>query len=170
MNKRKIKYIIIHCTAGPLMQSTANIQQYWRNSLGWKSPGYHKLIGASESEQLQPFELPTNGVKGFNSDAIHISYKGGDSKGTDTRTPYQKEEILVAIKEAYDYCNSFMTPEEVAAIRILGHRDFSRDLNKDGKISPNEYEKTCPCFNAEEEYAWITGHQSLAKYGQAVKQ
>ena len=36
---------------------------------------------------------------------------------------------------------------------IQGHRDFSPDLNKDGKITPNEWMKACPCFDAKTEYA-----------------
>ena len=36
---------------------------------------------------------------------------------------------------------------------IQGHRDFSPDLNKDGKITPNEWIKLCPCFDAKTEYA-----------------
>jgi N-acetylmuramoyl-L-alanine amidase len=34
----------------------------------------------------------------------------------------------------------------------MGHRDTSPDLNKDGKITPNEYIKSCPCFDAITEY------------------
>lgn len=165
---RKIKYIVIHCTAGPLHQKTKDIQAYWR-SLGWKTDGYHRLIGASEVEQLVPFEKPSNGVKGFNSDIINICYKGGDSKGTDTRTEYQKEQLLDSIRIALEWCAQHHTAEELAGIRILGHRDFSRDLNRDGKITKEEWEKTCPCFDAEKEYAWITGAGALSNFGKAVK-
>jgi hypothetical protein len=30
---------------------------------------------------------------------------------------------------------------------VLGHRDFSPDLNGDGLITPNEWMKACPCFD-----------------------
>lgn len=165
---RKIKYIVIHCTAGPITQTTKSIQSYWR-SLGWKTDGYHRLTGESTTEQLVPFDTPSNGVKGFNSDIINICYKGGDSKGTDTRTEFQKEELLESIRLALEWCAQDHTPEELAAIRILGHRDFSRDLNHDGKISKNEWEKTCPCFDAESEYEWIVGHDALQDIGKSIK-
>jgi len=165
---RKIKYIVIHCTAGPLKQETVNIQSYWR-SLGWKTDGYHRLIGESKTEQLVPFENPSNGVKGFNSEIINICYKGGDSKGTDTRTAFQKEEILDSIRLALEWCAKTHTPQEMSAIRILGHRDFSKDLNGDGKITKNEWEKTCPCFDAEPEYAWIVGDIARKNIGKAIK-
>ncbi|MEG1573307.1 MAG: N-acetylmuramoyl-L-alanine amidase, partial [Bacteroidales bacterium] len=35
---------------------------------------------------------------------------------------------------------------------IQGHRDFSPDLNENGKIEPNEFVKECPCFDAQNEY------------------
>ena len=35
---------------------------------------------------------------------------------------------------------------------VLGHRDLSPDLNKDGKITSNEWVKICPCFSVTEEY------------------
>lgn len=165
---RKISYIVIHCTAGPLKQKTENIQSGWR-ALGWKVDGYNILIGENKTEQLVPFERPSNGVKGFNSSIINICYKGGDSKGTDTRTGYQKQQILDSIQKALLWCAQHHTPEELAAIRIVGHRDFSRDLNRDGKISKNEWEKTCPCFDAECEYAWIVGHEALKNIGKAIK-
>lgn len=166
---RKIKFIVIHCTAGPIKQTTKSIQEYWRNALGWKVDGYHRLTGEDETEQLVPFEKPSNGVKGFNSEIINICYKGGDSKGTDTRTDYQKEELLNSIRLAYEWCAKHHTDEELAAIRIVGHRDFSRDLNKDGKISKDEWEKTCPCFEAEQEYSWIVGKQALTTIGKSIK-
>jgi N-acetylmuramoyl-L-alanine amidase len=39
--------------------------------------------------------------------------------------------------------------------QIKGHRDFSPDLNKDGKITSNEWIKQCPCFDAMVEYKTI---------------
>lgn len=165
---RKIKFIVIHCTAGSINQLTSHIQAGWR-SRGWNTDGYHRLIGANQVEQLVPFEKPSNGVKGFNSGLINICYKGGDSKGTDTRTDYQKEQILDSIRLALEWAAETHDPIELSQIRIVGHRDFSRDLNLDGKITPNEWEKTCPCFDAEKEYYWITGHEALKYNGQSIK-
>jgi N-acetylmuramoyl-L-alanine amidase len=36
--------------------------------------------------------------------------------------------------------------------KVCGHRDLSPDLNRDGKITPNEWTKACPCFDVREEY------------------
>jgi N-acetylmuramoyl-L-alanine amidase len=63
--------------------------------------------------------------------------------GKDTRTSEQKaalERVLKLLKVQFPQA------------KIRGHRDFSPDKNRDGKITPNEYVKLCPCFNAEIEY------------------
>ena len=38
---------------------------------------------------------------------------------------------------------------------IQGHRDFSPDLNGNGRIEKSEWIKLCPCFDAKEEYATL---------------
>lgn len=132
---RVINYITIHCTATSQNAKVESIQNYWKNTLKWKSPGYHILIEADGTRHyLQPFDLPTNGVKGFNQNSIHISYIGG--LNGDDRTEAQKASILIAIKEAMEYAKTKPI--------IQGHRDF-----------PN-VTKLCPQFNAKEEYSWIT--------------
>jgi N-acetylmuramoyl-L-alanine amidase len=71
--KRKIDLIVIHCTATPHNTTVASIQNHWKNTLKWKSPGYHFLIdqfGAIHG--LQPLDLPSNGVRGFNSNSSMI--------------------------------------------------------------------------------------------------
>lgn len=133
--KRRIDYIVIHCTATPKNTTVASIQNYWRNVLKWKSPGYHFLIDQSGViHSLQHLDLPTNGVKGFNSNSIHISYIGGQH--ADDRTPAQRESILKAIREAQAYS----LPNKPI---IQGHRDF-----------PN-VAKACPQFHAKVEYAQL---------------
>ena len=134
---RDIKYIAVHCTAGPATQTTKAIKDYWKNNLGWKSVGYHYLINADgKIEQLAQESEITNGVAGFNSVAVHISYKGGvdaTNKPKDTRTPQQKESILKLLKE--------LRKRYPKAI-IQGHKDFGA-------------KKACPSFEAKKEYSNI---------------
>lgn len=135
--KRKIDFIVIHCTATSQDAKVSSIQRYWKDVLKWKSSGYHILIEADGTRNyLQPFERPANGVRGFNQNSIHISYIGGiDSKGKaiDNRTEAQKKSILTAIKEAVEWSDN-------DKVIIQGHRDF-----------PN-VRKDCPSFNAKNEY------------------
>lgn len=143
---RVITHIVLHCTAGSAQQKTSDIINYWKTKLGWNRYGYHYLISADGSiENITPIEQPSNGVKGHNANSIHVCYKGGWD-GTDTRTPAQKrsmDAILRTLKAKFP------------AAQIVGHRDFSPDLNGDGKITPDEWVKLCPCFDAKSEYSYL---------------
>lgn len=124
---REVKYIVIHCTATPQNTTIQSIQNHWRNVLGWKSPGYHYIYTAKGKEvQLQDISKPTNGVKGYNANSIHLSYIGG--KLTDDRTEAQK----VAMKNrVIELLKQFPDAE------VLGHCDFT------GVV------KSCPNFNVK---------------------
>jgi N-acetylmuramoyl-L-alanine amidase len=137
---RPIKYIAIHCTATPQTATVASIQRYWKDSLGWSSPGYHFLIEPNgNTHQLLDFNGVANGVKGFNKESVHISYIGGVNKnGTpvDNRTDAQKKAILECINCIIDWSDN-------KCLIIQGHRDF-----------PN-VKKACPSFDAKAEYRGI---------------
>lgn len=135
--KRKIKYIVIHCTATDQNATVQSIQNYWRKDLGWRNPGYHRLIDAEGLiHNLFPFDRVSNGVRGYNRDSIHISYIGG--KKFDDRNERQKDAIIMAIQCALDYALPHIPI-------IQGHRDFG-------------VPKTCPRFDAKEEYLWLRGN------------
>lgn len=138
---REIKHIVVHCTAGPQDQKTTDIKAFWANKLGWKSYGYHYIINKNGViEQLTDVKYPTNGVKGFNSNSIHICYKGGQ-QGKDNRTHEQKASMLRLINTL---------KKQFPNADVKGHRDFSPDLNGDGKITSNEWIKLCPCFDVKQ--------------------
>ena len=132
---REIKYIAVHCTATPQTATVSSIQNYWKNVLKWKMPGYHFIIKPNgEVVQLLEIEKVSNGVKGFNSVSINISYIGGvdsQNKPIDNRTEAQKKALLDLLKKLKK-----QFPKAV----IQGHRDFP------------EVKKACPSFNAKEEY------------------
>ena len=128
---RSIKYIVLHCTATAQNAKISAILDYWKNTLGWKSPGYHYIIEADgKVTNLQPIEKLSNGVAGHNSYSINISYIGGiDNRGRaiDNRTPEQKASM---IKLVFELLQKFPNA------KVQGHRDFP-GVNK-----------ACPCFNA----------------------
>lgn len=146
---RIIKYIAVHCTAGSQHTTIKELQQEFKRK-GWKSPGYHHVVAADGTiTQLLSEEKPSNGVKGYNSVLINVAYIGGidaEGKPTDNRTAEQKTALRTLLK--------LLHGKYPAAI-IQGHRDFSPDLNHDGRITPGEYIKACPCFDAKAEYADI---------------
>lgn len=116
---RTINNIVLHCTATPQTATVASIQRYWKETLKWKSPGYHHIILPDGTiVDLLPIEKPSNGVAGHNSDSIHISYIGGIGKygkAVDNRT---KQQVAAQIKLLIKYKSMF------PKAKILGHRDF----------------------------------------------
>lgn len=92
----------------------------------------------------------SNGVQGYNSTSINISYVGGiDGQGRarDNRTEAQKvalKELLTRLKTKYPNAH------------IMGHRDI---WGKDSR----KWKKMCPCFDAEKEYEYLDNIK-LGKY------
>ena len=142
---RDILYLTLHCTATPQSATVASIQRYWREVLKWKAPGYHQCITPDGSVALlAKDELICNGVAGFNRNSLHVSYIGGvdeDGKPLDNRTGAQKTALL-SVLQAW--------VQKYPDAKIMGHRDFSRDLNRDGIIQPSEWAKACPSFDVKE--------------------
>lgn len=132
---RQINYLVVHCTATPQNTKIESIKNYWKNVLKWKGTGYHFIIEANgKIHNITPVELIANGVSGYNSNSIHISYIGGvDNKNNpvDNRTLAQKQSLIYQLQWL-----KRMFPKA----KIQGHRDF-----------PN-VKKACPCFNAITEY------------------
>lgn len=146
---REIKYIAVHCTASSQHTTIKELQQEFRRK-GWKNPGYHYVVTADGAiTQLLDEEKVSNGVKGFNSVSINVAYIGGvdtTGKPIDNRTDEQKASLRSLLK---------LLHKKYPTAVIQGHRDFSPDLNHDGRITSNEYIKACPCFDAKTEYANI---------------
>lgn len=136
---RPITHIVLHCTASPQTQTVDEILAYWKRPVaqggnGWAVPGYHIMIPPNgASRRLVPDEQPSNGVKGHNLHALHVSYIGGvDAHGhpLDNRTPAQiAEQIRIIRRWLAQYPNAV----------VLGHRDFPGVT------------KACPSFDAR---AW----------------
>lgn len=146
---RKINRIFVHCTGSQSKATVNDIQQQFK-ILGWNNPGYHYLITASGDVHclLDPEKI-ANGVRGYNTNSIHVAYIGGltaSGKAADTRTGEQCIALRKLLRELH--------LKYVDAV-ILGHRDISPDLNKNGKIDSTEFIKMCPCFDAMKEYADI---------------
>lgn len=144
---RNIKYIAVHCTASHQSMTIEGLKQEFKRK-GWVNPGYHYVVSPDgKITQLLDEDKVSNGVKGYNSETINVAYIGGidiNGKPIDNRTEEQKQSLRSLLKLLH-----VKYPTAV----IQGHRDFSPDLNKDGKITSNEWMKACPCFNAKEEYA-----------------
>ena len=120
---RKIKEIIIHCSATREGRdyTVADID-HWHRERGFFCIGYHFVIYRDGSIHVgRSVEEVGAHCKGHNTVSIGVCYIGGlskDGKPKDTRTPQQKEEY----------------PEAT----VHGHNEFSN--------------KACPCFDVKEEF------------------
>lgn len=145
---RAITDIVIHCTATRAgVPVTVAMIDRWHKKRGWAGIGYHYVVGLDGSvARGRPEETAGSHVKGHNRHSIGVVYVGGLDKNytpTDTRTQAQKESLLALL---------FSLKEKYPNAQIRGHRDFSKDLNGNGKIEPFEWMKVCPCFDAKKEY------------------
>ena len=145
---RKITKIVVHCTATKEgVDINADTIDKWHKKRGWNGIGYHYVIKLNGDIELgRPDSKIGAHVKGYNYNSIGVVYVGGLSKDMspkDTRTEEQKESLICLLEEL-----KLKYPQA----EIMGHRDLSKDLDGDGVISPFEWTKVCPCFDAKEEY------------------
>lgn len=150
--KREIKGIVLHCSATKEykpynVKEIESMHKRVFKEIGGCHCGYHFIIYLDGTIiQTKAIQFIGQHVAGFNEYTVGICYIGGlSAQGTakDTRTAAQKESIKELLKEL-----KALFPKAT----IKGHRDYSPDKNKNGKIEKNEWLKECPCFEAEKEY------------------
>lgn len=134
-SKRNIKEIIVHCTATPegrieTVESVRNMHK----ARGFSDIGYHYLIGLNgERWEGRNVNLIGAHCEGHNSNSIGVCYVGGVDKkmqAKDTRTEKQKYALVALLKDLRK-----LYPKA----KIYGHHDFNKG-------------KSCPCFDAKNEY------------------
>ena len=146
MPRKSTSAIVIHCTA------TLAHQDFRRDEIeamhkrrGFKQIGYHYLVTLAGKIEIGRSPDDTIGahVQEFNDRTVGIAYVGGlrssDAKPMDTRTDAQTEALG-------KLCRTLLKKYPKAV--ILGHRDLSPDLDRDGIVEKHEWMKICPCFNA----------------------
>lgn len=146
---RKIDSIIIHCSATKAGEDfRAKDIDRWHREQGFQMIGYNFVIDLDGTVEVgRPTSMTGAHCKGWNSRSIGICYIGGlDAAGrpADTRTQAQKEALHRVVRNLLESYPSI--------VYILGHRDTSPDKNKDGKITPDEWIKACPCFDVRAEF------------------
>lgn len=140
---RKLKYLVIHCTATPEgMHVYPDDIERWHTTpppvgRGWKQVGYRdmillkdgllvNLVPYNNDDVVDAWEI-TNGVAGINNVSAHVVYVGGcdsELKPKDTRTPEQTETLR-------QYVLAFLKNHPDA--KVAGHNQFAA--------------KACPSFD-----------------------
>lgn len=139
---REINLIVVHCSATRADRDfTENDLEVCHRHRGFNGAGYHFYIRKNgDIKNTRPLEKPGAHALGYSAHSIGICYEGGLDvryRPADTRTEWQKHSLRVLIRTLLmDY----------PGCRVCGHRDLSPDRNGDGRISPEEWVKECPCF------------------------
>ena len=145
---KKKELIIMHCSATkPSTNYTVDRLGRDHAARGFAPPyGYHFYYTKDGVEHVgRTTDREGAHAKGFNHN-IGICYEGGlneNGEQEDTRTPAQKAAIAKRI---------LLLREEFGPLPVVGHRDLSPDINKDGIIQEYERLKGCPCYEAIDEH------------------
>ena len=157
-SRRRIDYIVVHCTATPEGQDkTVDEIRREHKAQGWSDIGYHYVVYRDGTVRLgRDVDIAGSHVAGHNAYSIGVVYVGGlerdvkkpysQLKAKDTRTEKQKASLLALLMDLRK-----LYPKA----KIVGHRDFSPDKNGNGIIDPWERIKECPSFDAKYEYRKI---------------
>lgn len=146
-SRRRIKEIIVHCTATPEGRDvTVDEVRRWHRQRGFSDIGYHYLVYRDGTVHAgRDVDIAGAHCVGHNSMSIGVCYVGGmnrnNTKPEDTRTPAQRASLvrlLRALRELY--------PDA----KIYGHRDFAA--------------KACPSFDARTEYSQSFDKRSTDNY------
>ncbi len=132
---RKITEIIIHCSATPAGRETSVAEiDRWHRARGFKSIGYHYLIGLDGTiRRGRREEEPGAHCTGHNKCSIGVCYVGGcDSKmrAADTRTAAQRAALRSIVGELL---------HRYPGASVHGHNEFAA--------------KACPCFDVATEFS-----------------
>ena len=150
MRPQDIDSIVIHCSATRAGQDVrASDIDKWHKERGFKMIGYNFVIDLDGTVEVgRPLTMNgahcnTSGTCGrpYNSHSIGICYVGGLDKNG--KLPAQKAAMHKLVMELI---------EKYPITDVLGHRDASPDKNGDGKITRNEWIKSCPAFDVKSEF------------------
>lgn len=146
---KTIDTIIIHCSATREGKDfrAADIER-WHREQGFAMIGYNFVVDLDGTVEVgRPLSMTGAHCKGWNDRSIGICYVGGldeNGKPKDTRTLAQKKALAETVQNLMEVYPTI--------VRVIGHRDTSPDINGDGKITPNEWIKACPCFDVQAEF------------------
>jgi N-acetyl-anhydromuramyl-L-alanine amidase AmpD len=143
---REINLLVIHCSATPEgLDIGAKELRVMHLARGFADIGYHYVIRLDGSvEKGRADDVIGAHAEGYNAHSLGICMVGGldhARAAKDTFTPAQWATLKTLVNRL---------TEKYAIGKIVGHRDLSPDLNHDGKITPNEWMKQCPCFDVRE--------------------
>ena len=145
---RQINRIILHCSASKdgVPVTYADLLRI-HLARGFRKIGYHYII---EPDGTMFTGRPEREIgahcEGHNADSIGICMLGTLRFSEDAWKA--QAQLVTALLRRYP------------SAEVVGHRDMSPDLDKDGKIEPNEWLKLCPNYDVR---SWVASKFTPAK-------
>lgn len=148
---RAINAIVIHCSATPNGRrvTVADVDK-WHADFGFRrAPEWREKQNPELGHIGYHFLIYTTGTvaTGRHLDEVGAHTQGNNSRtigvcmaGMDAFTPAQWASLKACVRGLHKL---------YPTARVLGHRDYSPDLNGDGQITREEWTKTCPGFDVK---------------------
>ena len=133
---RTIRAIVIHCSASKdgVAKSREDLVRE-HQARGFRTIGYHWVVEPDGRIVAGRPEAEIGAhVEGHNADTIGVCMIG-----TKAFKPAAWASLAALVKRLQ---------AAHPGAKVCGHRDYSPDLNHNGKIEPNEWIKLCPNFDA----------------------
>lgn len=156
MKRERTTLIVVHCSATRPSQDIGAAEiRGWHLAKGWQDIGYHFVIRRNGRIEIgrQMDDMGAH-VAGFNSVSVGVCLVGGllaDGKPADVLNPLAFDAFTVPQMTAAHTAIAFLRRVYPHA-KVVGHRDLSPDMDKDGTVEKSEWLKTCPGFDAAKEF------------------
>lgn len=157
MKRERTDLIVVHCSATRPSQDIGAAEiRGWHLKRGFNDIGYHLVIRRDGRIELgRPLHEIGAHVAGFNAASVGVCLVGGllaDGKPADLPTPLAFDTFTATQMTAAHTAIAFLRRVYPHA-KVVGHRDLSPDLDRDGTVERHEWLKTCPGFDAAKEFA-----------------
>lgn len=154
--RSETKHIVIHCSATrPSLDIGRREIREWHIAQGWADIGYAAVIRRSGLVEFgRHFDDIGAHVAGRNSTTVGVCLVGGlYASGAEAEDDFDGLYELAQALSLLRVCDLLKVAYPGA--KFIGHRDLSPDRNMDGKITRNEWLKSCPGFDVAK---WSEAH------------
>lgn len=149
-NRRETKYVAWHCSATPPSEDIGAAQiTIMHKARGFDDIGYALVVRRDgRVEAGEALNKVAAHVKGFNSVSVGVCMIGGVDENGKAENNFTDAQWKAA-KHVFEFLTLLYPDAE-----HKGHRDFSPDVNLDGRVTTREFMKDCPCYSVQQ---WIEG-------------
>lgn len=142
---KPISLLVVHCSATPANRDIGVAEiRAMHKARGWRDVGYHYVIRRDGTvEKGRADTVMGAHVAGHNKGSLGICLVGGVRPDMTAETNFTAAQYNALARLLTELTDRYPTA------RVCGHRDLSPDRNGDGKVTPGEWVKACPTFDAE---------------------